>query len=160
MDHGPPLIWKYSYKVHRDYIDMDEETEEQEGNRIMTFYMYLNDVEEGGHTGFPDLGLKIAPKLGRVVMWPNVLNSEPDEASEMTNHEALPVIRGVKYGANLWFRQKPLATSYKRFTCDDDDYEDDEEGEKELDAIDDHASQVDNGDIEYREANTISNDEL
>jgi len=35
------------------------------GQRIATFLMYLNDVEEGGATIFPELNLRVAPKKTR-----------------------------------------------------------------------------------------------
>lgn len=40
----------------------------------------------------------VAPKRGRVVVWPNVLNDSPMEIDDRTVHEALPVEKGVKYG--------------------------------------------------------------
>lgn len=39
-------------------------------NRYLVFLWYLNDVEEGGETEFADLGLKIAPKTGRLIVFP------------------------------------------------------------------------------------------
>jgi Rps23 Pro-64 3,4-dihydroxylase Tpa1-like proline 4-hydroxylase len=34
------------------------------GMRILTVFLYLSDVEEGGHTGFPKLDIAVAPKKG------------------------------------------------------------------------------------------------
>ena len=39
-------------------------------NRIFGIIIYLNDVEEGGETEFPELGVKITPKKGRVLIFP------------------------------------------------------------------------------------------
>lgn len=61
-------------------------------------FLYLNDVEEGGGTHFSSLGITVQPKVGRAVIWPSVLDHNPDAKDHRTNHEALPVIRGVKYG--------------------------------------------------------------
>lgn len=36
------------------------------GPRILTFFLYLSDVEEGGETGFPKMNLQVTPKKGRV----------------------------------------------------------------------------------------------
>jgi len=72
------------------------------GPRILTFYQYLSDVEEGGGTAFPDLGITVAPKKGRVLLWPSVLSSNPEKKDHRMDHEALPVIKGLKYGANAW----------------------------------------------------------
>ena len=61
-------------------------------------FLYLNDVEDGGGTKFADLGITIQPKTGRAVVWPSVLDSYPDDKDYRTSHEALPVIKGIKYG--------------------------------------------------------------
>jgi prolyl 4-hydroxylase len=76
------------------------------GPRILTFYLYLQDVPSGGETEFPRLGLKVAPKQGRAVLWPSVLNSHPDSIDPRSDHQALPVLEGVKYGANAWIHQR------------------------------------------------------
>jgi hypothetical protein len=39
-------------------------------NRYMVFLWYLNDVAEGGETVFPDLGIDVAPRTGRMLMFP------------------------------------------------------------------------------------------
>lgn len=41
----------------------------------------------------------IMPKRGRALLWPSVLDEDPDEPDERTEHQALPVERGMKYGA-------------------------------------------------------------
>jgi len=78
------------------------------GVRILTFYLYLSDVEEGGETQFPRLGLSVKPKLGRAVLWPSVFNDDPNVKDTRSDHAALPVTRGVKYGANAWIHQRDV----------------------------------------------------
>jgi hypothetical protein len=39
-------------------------------NRYLVLLWYLNDVSEGGETAFPQLGLKIAARTGRLLMFP------------------------------------------------------------------------------------------
>ena len=39
-------------------------------NRYMVFLWYLNDVIEGGETEFPALNVSVAPRAGRLVMFP------------------------------------------------------------------------------------------
>ena len=70
--------------------------------RILTFFLYLSDVEEGGETSFPLLGLSVKPKMGRALLWPSVLDEDPGAIDPRTSHEARPVIRGRKYAANSW----------------------------------------------------------
>ena len=92
------------YQTHNDYIP--HQKERQGGVRILTFYMYLNEVEEGGGTNFPKLDLTVTPKRGRVALWPSVLNDNPNVVDKRTNHQALPVAKGIKYGANAWLHQR------------------------------------------------------
>jgi len=96
------------YQTHSDYIPYQKER--QCGVRILTFYMYLNDVEEGGGTSFPALNMTVTPKRGRAVLWPSVLNEQPNEKDSRTVHTAMKVVKGVKYGANAWIHQRDFQT--------------------------------------------------
>ena len=42
------------------------------GQRIRTVLIYLNDVEGGGFTSFPNVGTKIPPKKGRALIFQNI----------------------------------------------------------------------------------------
>jgi prolyl 4-hydroxylase len=77
-------------------------------------FLYLNDVEAGGGTNFPRLDLTVMPKRGKAVLWPSVLNDRPNEKDGRTNHQALPVEKGVKYGANAWLHQRDFKSPYDR----------------------------------------------
>ena len=84
--------------------------------RILTVFLYLNnDVEEGGATNFPLLDLTVEPKRGRaLIIWPTtvgVLDEDPRQMDPMTNHQALPVTKGLKYGANAWLHQRVMETA-------------------------------------------------
>lgn len=92
------------YQTHNDYIPYQKDR--QCGVRILTFYMYLNDVAEGGGTNFPKLDKTVTPKRGRAVMWPSVLEDDPNTVDPRTNHQALPVTKGIKFGANAWIHQR------------------------------------------------------
>jgi prolyl 4-hydroxylase len=59
------------YQVHHDYIIHDHDR--HSGVRILTVFVYLNDVEEGGGTNFPHLGVTVMPKRSRVLIWPSVI---------------------------------------------------------------------------------------
>lgn len=84
----------------------------QQGVRILTVYLYLNDVEEGGGTEFDKLDITVMPKKGMAVLWPSVLNHDTMVKDDRTSHAALPVIKGVKYGANAWFHLRDFKTPY------------------------------------------------
>ena len=91
------------YETHDDYIEQQRDT--IPGPRVLTLFMYLSDVEEGGETRFDYFdngGMKVKPKRGRIVLWPNVLDDNPLDVDDRTGHEAMPVIKGHKYGANAW----------------------------------------------------------
>lgn len=88
------------YRQHHDYID--HQRDRRSGPRILTFFLYLSDVEEGGATNFPDLEIAVQPKVGRALLWPSVLDSEPKDKEPRTDHEAQNVIKGLKFGANAW----------------------------------------------------------
>lgn len=57
-------------------------------NRYLVFLWYLNDVDGGGETSFPDIGVDIAPKEGRLVVFPPYW---------MFQHAGLPPRKGSKY---------------------------------------------------------------
>lgn len=84
------------YRQHHDYNG--KQIQRQPGVRILTVFLYLNDVIEGGGTNFPKLNITVLPKRGRAVIWPNVLNEDPNVEDSRTDHQALPVVRGIKYG--------------------------------------------------------------
>lgn len=88
------------YKQHHDYADTMDGT--APGHRILTFFMYLNDVEEGGGTKFEDLDYIAQPKRGSALIWPSVLDDDVETMDEWTFHEALAVEKGIKFGANAW----------------------------------------------------------
>lgn len=91
------------------------------GPRILTFYVYLNDLEEGagGGTNFPrvdpfNADLAIQPRKGRAALWPSVLDEHVYAMDERTVHQALPVLKGVKYGANAWIRLRDYKNNLKK----------------------------------------------
>ena len=54
----PPRI--QFYRRHHD--SSDHKNNAPTGHRILTFFLYLNDVEEGGETRFTTLGIDVKPK--------------------------------------------------------------------------------------------------
>merc|ERR1711966_140892 len=80
------------YRQHHDYIG--HQRDRRSGPRVLTFFLYLSDVEEGGATNFP--------KLGRALLWPSVLDSNPKDKEPRTDHEAQSVITGTKFAVNAW----------------------------------------------------------
>lgn len=102
----------FPFQTHNDYIG--HQLNRAEGVRILTFFLYLNDVEAGGGTNFPRLDITVMPKRGKAVLWPSVLNDRPHQQDKRTDHQALPVEKGVKYGANAWLHQRNFKEPYER----------------------------------------------
>ena len=97
------------YKPHYDYFDPalpgNQEVLAQGGQRIATLIMYLNDVECGGSTVFPQIGLNVLPRKGHAVYF---AYGDDDGALDVrTLHGGSPVKSGEKWIATKWFRQQP-----------------------------------------------------
>lgn len=88
------------YRMHHDSSAGKDES--PAGHRILTFFLYLSDVEEGGATRFSNLGLDVTPKKGKALIWPSVMNDNPEMWDRRMYHEARDVIRGEKRAANHW----------------------------------------------------------
>ena len=88
------------YKSHHD---QNAALDSAWGPRIFTFFIYLSDVESGGHTYFNRLSIRVPPKKGAAILWPSVMDNDPYKTDYRTFHEAMPVIRGTKFAINIWF---------------------------------------------------------
>ena len=99
------LVLKYDlgqkYNAHMDYSGFTQ-GDRTCGPRILTFFLYLSDVEEGGETAFPLLNLAVKPKKGKAVLWPSVKDDNLVQHEPLSLHEARPVVKGRKYAANSW----------------------------------------------------------
>lgn len=69
------------FQVHFDAL-------REVSNRYLVFLWYLNDVEQGGETEFPDLGVKVKAAAGRLLMFPPYW---------LYQHAGLPPVSGDKY---------------------------------------------------------------
>mmetsp|Transcript_23287 Transcript_23287/g.51136 ORF Transcript_23287/g.51136 Transcript_23287/m.51136 type:complete len:482 (-) Transcript_23287:554-1999(-) len=84
--------------------------------RPITVFVYLNDLDEddGGETFFSEVGVKVRPRKGCAVMWAN--NLRPGVEDPKTFHYGLAPKKGIKYGVNCFFNDKPL----RRWEADSD----------------------------------------
>ena len=62
-------------------------------NRYLVFLWYLNDLDAGGETRFPQLDVTVAPRAGRLLMFPPYW---------MYQHEGVPPVSGDKYIASTY----------------------------------------------------------
>ena len=101
MENGP----HYDARHHIRQKDMI--TDQNGGQRLITALWYLDDVEEGGATEFTRLGLQIASKQGKLVVfhntYPHTIVRNP-----ATLHHGMKVIEGDKLLVTWWFRDLPI----------------------------------------------------
>ena len=94
------------YKAHCDWFGEDAEILSYAGfnnnQRTWTALIYLNDVELGGETEFPNLDFVIKPKRGNLIVWNNLLTNGRGNPDAI--HRALPILRGHKAILTKWFR--------------------------------------------------------
>lgn len=96
------------YEPHYDYFSEDSIGESKQlkhgGQRVATLIMYLNDVQAGGATLFPQLGIETKPRKGCAVYFENV--NEAGEIDPRTLHAGAPVGKGEKWIATKWIREQ------------------------------------------------------
>ncbi len=88
------------YKVHHDGK-----------GRMYTMFVYLNTVEEGGETYFPNINRKVKPVLGHAVLWKNYkverwMGLDWMVMDNDAKHTGLPPSKGEKWGINVWVRDQ------------------------------------------------------
>lgn len=105
-----PQVGRYfpsqQYLQHFDAFDLSNEDGRRfasnGGQRIVTVLVYLNDVERGGHTWFPNLNVSVQPKKGMaLVFFPSTVDGLLDKNAL---HAAKPAI-DTKYVSQVWIRQ-------------------------------------------------------
>jgi prolyl 4-hydroxylase len=113
VENGEPIqILHYlpgaEYKPHHDYFDAAQPGSEKVmatgGQRVATLVMYLNDVEAGGSTVFPSIGLDVLPRKGSAVYF--AYTTDSGETDPRTLHGGSPVTAGEKWIATKWLRQR------------------------------------------------------
>lgn len=112
------------YDSHYDSF-AEKEYGKQYSQRIATFLLFLNDVEEGGETVFKregrdngnrtigdwrtcedHIGIKVTPKQGDAVLF---WSTKPDlQLDDHALHGACPVVKGVKWSIAKWIHEKPM----------------------------------------------------
>ena len=66
------LILSFIYPEKAYYEKEDSEDKKYGGVRLTTFMIYLTSVEAGGHTIFPQTGIRVKPELGTALFWFNM----------------------------------------------------------------------------------------
>lgn len=96
------------FKPHHDFFHIGEpywpEMERTGGQRTWTAMVFLNEPEQGGHTHFPEAGMKVSPVAGNLLAWNNL--DAIGEPNPYTLHQGMPVVAGVKYIVTKWHRER------------------------------------------------------
>jgi prolyl 4-hydroxylase len=96
------------YTPHFDYFDLDRPGQAAHlangGQRIASLVIYLNDVEAGGETVFPEVGLSVAPAKGSAVYF--AYTDARSRCDPLSFHAGAPVQRGEKWIATRWMRER------------------------------------------------------
>lgn len=96
------------FKPHMDWFWTKapywKEEAKRGGQRSFTAMIYLNAVEDGGTTDFPNIGVSIPPQRGALLVWNNAcLDGSLNNA---TMHAGMPVTKGEKYVITKWYRTR------------------------------------------------------
>ncbi len=113
IENGEPIqILHYvpgaEYKPHFDYFDPalpgNEKVLAMGGQRVATLVMYLNEVQAGGSTVFPEVGIDVLPKKGNAVYF--AYTTDDNRLDPRSLHGGSPVQAGEKWIATKWIRQR------------------------------------------------------
>jgi prolyl 4-hydroxylase len=122
IERGEPIqVLHYNpgteYKPHFDYFDPADPGNRQVlamgGQRVATLIMYLSDVEAGGSTVFPDIGLDVLPRRGNAVFF--AYSDDEGRLDARTLHGGSPVAAGEKWIATKWLRQRAYSGAHSGF---------------------------------------------
>ena len=111
VDHGEGLqVLHYlpgqQYEPHHDWFDPEQPgfaaITAKGGQRIASVVMYLNTPEAGGGTAFPQIGLTVTALRGSAVYFAY------DTGDTASLHAGLPVVKGEKWIATKWLRERPF----------------------------------------------------
>jgi prolyl 4-hydroxylase len=98
---------------HFDFLEPSNEANRasilRSGQRVSTLITYLNEVESGGETWFPELGFSVLPVRGNAVYF------EYCNAAGQVDHRSLHagnrVLSGEKWVATKWMRQRRFVSA-------------------------------------------------
>ena len=117
LEHGEGLqVMRYGpgaeYQPHFDHFDVAQPGQAEHlaygGQRVATLVIYLNEVEAGGATVFPEAGFSVVPARGRALYF--AYTDAEGRCDPRAFHGGAPVEQGEKWIVTRWFRQRPYQT--------------------------------------------------
>jgi hypothetical protein len=108
----PPEVLHYAvgehYRAHFDFlhpaVPQFAEQLRTRGQRVKTCLVYLNNGYDGGHTEFPNIGIKFRGGPGDALFFDNVHSNGNVDMD--TLHAGVPPLRGEKWLLSQWMRDK------------------------------------------------------
>ncbi|EFV76895.1 2OG-Fe(II) oxygenase [Cytobacillus oceanisediminis] len=94
------------YKPHFDFFPPHMADASKGGQRVGTFLIYLNDVEDGGETVFSKAGLSFVPKKGAAIYFH--YGNAQGQLDRLSVHSSVPVRKGEKWAATKWIRESNI----------------------------------------------------
>jgi prolyl 4-hydroxylase len=98
---------------HFDFLASSNEANRaslaRSGQRVSTLITYLNEVESGGETAFPELGLSVLPVRGNAVYFEYA--NDAGQVDHRSLHAGSPVLSGEKWVATKWMRERRFVSS-------------------------------------------------
>ncbi|WP_063857982.1 2OG-Fe(II) oxygenase [Paenibacillus sp. A3] len=98
------------FGAHFDTYDLNtvagKKFYDEGGQRLYTALLYLNTVDAGGETYFPELNLDITPSEGTLIVFENCKKGTNDR-HPLSLHGSRELREGEKWIATLWFRERP-----------------------------------------------------
>jgi len=93
--HSPKGMSLQRTGPHEGYHAWHAESSDQSSStRVVTYMLYLNDIDEGGETEFLYQGVKLKPEQGKLVLFPT---------SFLFPHRGNPIYTGYKYIITGWY---------------------------------------------------------
>ena len=100
-------------KPHFDFLqpsnDANRASIARSGQRVSTLIAYLNDVEQGGETVFPELGLSVVPQPGNAVYFE--YGNSRSQVDPRSLHAGNPVLSGEKWVITKWMRERRFVSA-------------------------------------------------
>lgn len=97
------------YRQHFDYFPPSQAGSNVHlkygGQRVATLIVYLNDVDSGGETIFPEIGMSVVARRGGAVYFRYMNGSR--QLDPLTLHGGAPVLCGEKWIMTKWVREGP-----------------------------------------------------
>ncbi|OCB03459.1 hypothetical protein BBC27_07810 [Acidithiobacillus ferrivorans] len=91
------------YVPHHDAFTPRNKQLEHGGNRVATVLLYLNSVQAGGGTFFPEMDMRVFPHAGLGLFFRSVKDGQ---VLQKSLHAGEPVLRGEKWIASKWIRER------------------------------------------------------